>query len=264
MSCPMEAEDNLSPIDHALRASAAALRDAGVPFMLGGGLACWARGAPRTEHDVDLMLAPEDAERARDVLVEAGMRFEEQPEDWLLKVYAGDVEVDLIFAPLGVVITRETVQRAECLQVLAMSLHVMALEDIFVSRLLALDERRLDFSALLQIARAVREQVDWAAVHCRVGSTPVGHAFFVLLTDLDVVKPFGPAETAGSRGPMGIIDKITGKTKQAAGDILDDPSLRREGIKEEHKGEAKEDLARAEETADRKAEEVAELERQTR
>jgi uncharacterized protein YjbJ (UPF0337 family) len=62
---------------------------------------------------------------------------------------------------------------------------------------------------------------------------------------------------------MGIMDKITGKAKQAAGDITDDGSLRREGKKEERKGEAKEELDRADERADEKAEEVADLERKT-
>jgi uncharacterized protein YjbJ (UPF0337 family) len=62
---------------------------------------------------------------------------------------------------------------------------------------------------------------------------------------------------------MSIIDKITGRTKKAIGDVADDPSLRREGRKEERKGEAKEDLARTEERADEKAEEVANLERRT-
>jgi uncharacterized protein YjbJ (UPF0337 family) len=62
---------------------------------------------------------------------------------------------------------------------------------------------------------------------------------------------------------MGILDKITGRSKKAAGDIADDPSLRREGAREERKGEAKEELADAHEKADRKAEEVADLERKT-
>jgi uncharacterized protein YjbJ (UPF0337 family) len=60
---------------------------------------------------------------------------------------------------------------------------------------------------------------------------------------------------------MGITDKITGRLKKAAGDIADDPSLRREGRKDERKGEAKDELARAEERADEKADEIARLER---
>ncbi len=62
---------------------------------------------------------------------------------------------------------------------------------------------------------------------------------------------------------MSLIDKITGRTKKAAGDLADDPTLRREGASEERKGEAKEELSQAHEDADRKAEEVADLERKT-
>jgi uncharacterized protein YjbJ (UPF0337 family) len=62
---------------------------------------------------------------------------------------------------------------------------------------------------------------------------------------------------------MGITDKITGRVKKAAGDLADDPSMRREGRNEERKGEAKDELARTEEKADRKADEVADLERRT-
>jgi uncharacterized protein YjbJ (UPF0337 family) len=62
---------------------------------------------------------------------------------------------------------------------------------------------------------------------------------------------------------MGIIDKLTGKTKQAVADVTDDPQLRREGLKEQRKGEAKEELHEAEDRADRKAQEIADLERQT-
>jgi len=62
---------------------------------------------------------------------------------------------------------------------------------------------------------------------------------------------------------MGLTDKVTGKAKQAVGDLAGDSSLRREGKQEERKGEAKDELARDQEKADRKAEEVADLERKT-
>ena len=62
---------------------------------------------------------------------------------------------------------------------------------------------------------------------------------------------------------MSILDKLTGRAKKAAGDLVDDPGLRREGRQEERKGEAKDELARHEERADEKAEEVADLERRT-
>jgi uncharacterized protein YjbJ (UPF0337 family) len=62
---------------------------------------------------------------------------------------------------------------------------------------------------------------------------------------------------------MGITDKISGRVKKAAGDLTDDASLRRQGRAEERKGEAKEELSNAQEKADAKADEVANLERRT-
>lgn len=62
---------------------------------------------------------------------------------------------------------------------------------------------------------------------------------------------------------MSIIDKITGRFKKTAGDVTDDPSLRRQGRDEERKGEAKDRLGRAEERADEEADRVADLERRT-
>ncbi|HYF26748.1 MAG TPA: hypothetical protein VD931_13490 [Baekduia sp.] len=62
---------------------------------------------------------------------------------------------------------------------------------------------------------------------------------------------------------MSIADKITGRAKQAAGDLLDDAHLKRQGSKEEEKGEAKERFARAEDRADAEAARVADLERRT-
>jgi uncharacterized protein YjbJ (UPF0337 family) len=62
---------------------------------------------------------------------------------------------------------------------------------------------------------------------------------------------------------MGLLDKITGRAKKAAGDVTGDASLRRQGRQEERKGEAKDELAETQDRADAKAEEVANLERRT-
>lgn len=67
---------------------------------------------------------------------------------------------------------------------------------------------------------------------------------------------------------MGITDKVTGRIKQAAGDLLGDDEVKREGVVEERKGEEKDELAkaeaqaeRAENKADRQAKKVERLER---
>jgi uncharacterized protein YjbJ (UPF0337 family) len=62
---------------------------------------------------------------------------------------------------------------------------------------------------------------------------------------------------------MGLLDKITGRAKKAAGDIADDPELRRQGRREEEKGKKKEQLEEAQDRAAQKAQEVSDLERKT-
>ena len=64
----------LAELIDSMKRAAAALRDADVPYILGGGLAAWARGGPPTEHDVDFFVREHDAERALEALVEAGMK----------------------------------------------------------------------------------------------------------------------------------------------------------------------------------------------
>ena len=62
---------------------------------------------------------------------------------------------------------------------------------------------------------------------------------------------------------MSILDKISGRFKKAAGDLTGDRSLRRQGAKEERKGEKKEELDRAQSRVEEKAQEVGDLEKKT-
>ena len=169
-----------------LKKGAGALRDAEVPFALGGGLAVWARGGAKTEHDVDFFVKAEDAERAQRALVDAGMTPETPPEGWLLKAWDGDVLVDLVFEPRGGPVTDEWFERAEELDVYAVTMLVASLDDVLVTKLLALTEQNLDYSSVLEIARAVREQIDWDEVRSRCAGSPYAAAFLVLVEELGI------------------------------------------------------------------------------
>lgn len=171
-----------------MKKAGGALNEAGIPFLLGGGLACWARGAPRTEHDVDLLVKPEDAERAQQALVQAGLRSEKPPEGWLLKAYDGDVLVDLIFDPHDGPVDDATFERADELEVHAMRMKVAALEDVLVQKLLALSEQEPDYSSVLELARSLREQMNWADVRERTKGSPFATAYFTLLDELEIVE----------------------------------------------------------------------------
>lgn len=176
-------------IEAALKASVAALERAGVRFMLGGSLAAWARGGPPSRKDLDLMVAPADAEGALRALADAGLRTDLPPESWLFKAYHGETLIDIIFAPTGVELDDAAFARAERMDVLALPMLVMSLEDVITTKLLVLDEHNLDLEPTLQIARALREQVDWEQVRTRTAASPFACAFFTLVEQLRVVAP---------------------------------------------------------------------------
>lgn len=171
-----------------LKKAASALRAAGIPFVLGGGIASAARGGPESDHDVDLLVRPADADRALTALEEAGFRPEKPPEGWLYKAWDGDVFIDLIFRTSEDEVRDEVFERAAEMEVYAVPMLVLAPDDLLVSKLLVLDELVLDYKPILEVARALREQVDWASVRQRTGESPFAKAFFTMVEELGVVS----------------------------------------------------------------------------
>jgi hypothetical protein len=179
-------KDSVHDLVASMKRAAAALRDAEIEFMLGGGLAIWARGGPATDHDVDFLVRERDAERGLDALVGAGMRAELAPEEWLYKAYDGSTLVDLIFRPAGGPVGDEHFARGTELEVGAQTILVASINDVLVTKLLALTEQEPDFRAVLEVARALREQIDWDDVERRSSSSPFARAFFTLVDGLGI------------------------------------------------------------------------------
>lgn len=173
-------------LTESLKRAVAALEERGVPYLLGGGLGCWARGGPPSSNDIDLMVKREDAERAQAALAEAGMRPETPPEQWLLKAWDGEILVDLIFEPSGMRIDDEVLARGERLNVMAMQTQVMDLDDILITKLMALDEHTADYGDMILISRSLREQIDWERLREETASSPFAAAFFALADGLGI------------------------------------------------------------------------------
>lgn len=171
-----------------LKKAAAALRDADVPFALGGGFAAWSRGASASDHDVDLLVRAADVDRALEAMAACGMRTERPPEGWLAKAFDGDVMVDLIHSPAGMEVDDDLLARAEERGVDGMPMPVLHPDDLLTSKLLALTEHSLDFEGLVETSRALREQVDWAAVTERTASSPYARAFLYLARQLGIAQ----------------------------------------------------------------------------
>ena len=173
-------------IEATLKKSVAAFREASVPALLAGSLAVWARGGPETRHDLDFVVKPEDAERALQALEDAGMTAERPPEGWLLKARDGDIVVDVIFEPRGLVVDDDLIARGEEREVMAIAIKLMALEDVLVSKLMALDEHSVDYSQLLLTTRTLRERIDWDDLRARTSGSPFAKAFFTLAEELGI------------------------------------------------------------------------------
>jgi Nucleotidyl transferase of unknown function (DUF2204) len=180
--------ENFPDLIDALKLAAAALRDAEVPYMLGGGLAAWARGGPPTEHDVDFFVRERDVGHALEALEGAGLKVERPPEGWLLKAWAGETLIDLIFRPSGGPIDDGYFERAEEMEVAAQRMPVASLEDVMTTKLLAVTEQDPDLASVLELARSLREQIDWEQVRVRTSESPFARAFFTLVEELGIVE----------------------------------------------------------------------------
>jgi len=198
-------ELSFDEISDKLKKVVAALRDNEIPYLLGGSLAFWAHGGPERRKDLDFMIKAQDADRALEVLEAQGLRGEKPPEGWLYKAWDGDVLVDLIFHPTGMEIDDDVIARGEDLEVLAMPLKVMALEDVLCTMLMALNEHRADYSSLLQMARSLREKVDWDDVRARTDRSPFARAFFTMAEGIGVVGEGGP-QHAGGRTEVRVVE----------------------------------------------------------
>ena len=205
-----------SQMEATLKRTTAALRDAGIPFLLGGSLASWARGGPETRHDLDFVVKPEDAERALEALEQAGMRVERPHEQWLYKAWDDDVLVDLIFEPRGLRVTDEVIDRGDEMEVLAIGVRVMALEDVLTTKLLSIDEHSLDYGTVLEMARALREQIDWEALRERTDGSPFAAAFFTLVEELgSAPRADGEAAAEPPAGQLGARVRVVPPNEEA-------------------------------------------------
>ena len=173
----------------ALKRVAVALKRSGIPFAHIGGYAVWARGGPEPEHDVDFMVADEDAAAAAGWLADEGFQVVQPPEDWLFKVFTDGTMVDVIHRDAGLPASRAVVEDADELEVLSVQMPVLSATELLVHKLMAMDEHTCDFARQLPIARALREQVDWARVRKETAPSDYASAFLFLLERLAIIAP---------------------------------------------------------------------------
>lgn len=178
---------DLHPLREALKRVAVTLKQGDVPFALAGGYALWARGGPEPEHDVDFVVAEDDAPQAAELLAAEGLDVVQPPEDWLFKVFVDGAMVDLLFRTNGVPVQREVLTHVDQIEVESVQMPVLSATELMGQRLNAMEEHACDFGRTLPVARAVREQVDWEQVRADTAANDFAVAFLVLLERLGVI-----------------------------------------------------------------------------
>ncbi|MEV7397153.1 hypothetical protein [Aeromicrobium sp. NPDC092404] len=166
-----------------------ALKESDIPFALTGGYAIWARGGPEPSHDVDFVVASDDAARAFEILEGRGLKAVHPPEDWLFKVYVDEAMVDVLFEANGEPMTHDVLADVEQIEVESVMMPVLSATVLMAHRLNAMEEHACDFGRQLPVARAVREQVDWDEVRDATAHNPYATALLFLLERLEVIAP---------------------------------------------------------------------------
>ncbi|HET6531255.1 MAG TPA: nucleotidyltransferase [Actinoplanes sp.] len=170
-----------------LKRVAAVLKQAEIPFALGGSFAVYAHGGHSSDHDVDFLIREPDKERALEELSAVGFEVEQPPEDWLVKVYDDGRMVDLIYRPIETPVTDETLADSVVRPVEAIAMPVLSATQLMIHKLMSYTQHYCDFATGLPVARSLREQIDWERVRRETRQSPYAEAFLVLLDRLDVV-----------------------------------------------------------------------------
>ncbi|WP_367318949.1 hypothetical protein [Streptomyces sp. HUAS ZL42] len=182
--------DHSQAILEAAKQVGALLKREGHSFALAGSVAVYAHGGSEyLQHDVDFAIRPEDAEAVAASFGDAGLTVSRPPEDWLLKTKCFGQDVDIIFELAHQPVTTDMLARAQNIPVDSVHMPVLDPTDLVRSRIAAFSEHHCDFGAVLPVARALRERVDWEEVRRTCGDEPMPAAFLFLLERLKVIAP---------------------------------------------------------------------------
>lgn len=150
-----------------------ALHAAGVPYLVGGAYA-FARYTDIERHtkDLDLFTRPEDAQRALDVLAEAGYQTDMTFPHWLGKAFFGDDFVDIIFSAGNNVarVDDQWFEHAPDDIVLGVPVKLVPPEEMVWSKGFIMERERFDGADIAHVLRACSDRLDWDRLLGRYGA----------------------------------------------------------------------------------------------
>lgn len=104
-----------------------------IPYALIGGIAASGMGRPRSTHDIDIFVRPEDADASLEALASFGFETEKVDRRWLYKGWKEEMMVDVIFKSQGdIYFDSEMQQHAKRISYHGRQIPAVAPEDLMV------------------------------------------------------------------------------------------------------------------------------------
>ncbi len=191
-----------------------ALKEDGVPFLVGGAIALAAYcGIRRNTKDLDLFVCERDAPRVLEVLTRVGFRTEAVFPHWLSKAHADEHFIDVIFNSGNgeVRVDGEWFDSALPADVFGVPVTVCPAEETIWSKAFVMERERFDGADVAHLVLACGPTLDWLRLLRRFGRhSRVLYAHLVL---------FGyvfPGET--DRIPGWVMDELSARARREAKD----------------------------------------------
>lgn len=179
------------------------LTDAGIPNLVGGGIAVWAYGRRRYTKDIDLFIPARIPLLAMDALGKHGFHTRDTDASWLYKAIKEDVLIDLIVWTTGNIrVSDATFERARTVQIDGFAFTLMGPEDVLFRKILSHREERRDWYDALSMLTRPQAGFDWTYFLSLVGDLHARRTLSFLLyaqTEIhqDVVPPAVLGELLG-------------------------------------------------------------------
>ena len=154
-------KDDAELFTDVLGAAVEVLEETGLPFATFGSVASNVYGRPGSSGDIDVLVAPPDADRALEALAAAGFETEKTDPSWIYKAVKDGVLVDVIFkVKAGVYLDDEVLSRVHVREYRGRRIRLVSPEDAVVIEALSDEDQARDhwFNALAIVAAM---DLDW-------------------------------------------------------------------------------------------------------
>jgi hypothetical protein len=199
--------------DEFYRASVRLLKQAKIPFLIGGAYAFGSyTGISRDTKDLDIFVQPKDVDRVLTTLQNGGYRCERTSPHWLGKTHCGEYVIDLIYrAGNGLCeVDQSWLDRACDGKLLGIPVKLCAPEEILWMKAFVMERERYDGADIAHLIESCAEKIDWSHLVQRFGPD-----WRLLLSQLVLFGYIFPSER--DRVPASVIGDLMNRMANESG-----------------------------------------------